>query len=466
MSLSDYDTVIGLETHVQLATRTKMFCGCRNTFGEAPNSVTCPVCLGLPGALPVANAEAFRLAMKNHPSIKILQERVEQAKVARYKSWTMVKPTAYAQPNFSIYDHESIIPASALGAGGGQKVPDIVFQKKYQWGFLGSIKLPLVLAPAYPAIQAAYKQVEIIQLTKVRSTQEFLLQVARAYYAVVSQKEILRSLGTKVGLDEKHHAAAKAKVEVGQEARSIALRADLVLTQDKQKLLVAKNSLQAAKLQLAILLGIPGPVEVERPAEPPTPTGSYKEQLQRAIQQRKDYRAASVGIEAAQKGRTSVWLQFLPTLDLSWNYRWTQAAGFVGDQDTWYFLFNLNMPLYDGGARYAGLKKSASQIREARLKVKALRASIASDIVSQRSNLISAEAGLVSAAKAVKLARATTDDMNASYDVGAVTQLDALDASQRLLEAEIQLVSAKFQRDITRLSLAHAMGAFGTKGGR
>ncbi len=320
-------------------------------------------------------AEAFRLAMKNHPSIKILQERVEQAKVARYKSWTMVKPTAYAQPNFSIYDHESIIPASALGAGGGQKVPDIVFQKKYQWGFLGSIKLPLVLAPAYPAIQAAYKQVEIIQLTKVRSTQEFLLQVARAYYAVVSQKEILRSLGTKVGLDEKHHAAAKAKVEVGQEARSIALRADLVLTQDKQKLLVAKNSLQAAKLQLAILLGIPGPVEVERPAEPPTPTGSYKEQLQRAIQQRKDYRAASVGIEAAQKGRTSVWLQFLPTLDLSWNYRWTQAAGFVGDQDTWYFLFNLNMPLYDGGARYAGLKKSASQIREARLKVKALRAS-------------------------------------------------------------------------------------------
>ena len=411
-------------------------------------------------------AEAFRLAMKNHPSIKILQERVEQAKVARYKSWTVVKPTAYAQPNFSIYDHESIIPASALGAGGGQKVPDIVFQKKYQWGFLGSIKLPLVLAPAYPAIQAAYKQVEIIQLTKVRSTQEFLLQVARAYYAVVSQKEILRSLGTKVGLDEKHHAAAKAKVEVGQEARSIALRADLVLTQDKQKLLVAKNSLQAAKLQLAILLGIPGPVEVERPAEPPTPTGSYKEQLQRAIQQRKDYRAASVGIEAAQKGRTSVWLQFLPTLDLSWNYRWTQAAGFVGDQDTWYFLFNLNMPLYDGGARYAGLKKSASQIREARLKVKALRASIASDIVSQRSNLISAEAGLVSAAKAVKLARATTDDKNASYDVGAVTQLDALDASQRLLEAEIQLVSAKFQRDITRLSLAHAMGAFGTKGGR
>ena len=56
-----WETVIGLEVHVQLATRTKMFCGCATTYGEPPNSVVCPVCLGLPGALPVPNAEAVRL---------------------------------------------------------------------------------------------------------------------------------------------------------------------------------------------------------------------------------------------------------------------------------------------------------------------------------------------------------------------------------------------------------------------
>ena len=58
-----YEPVIGLEIHVQLATRTKMFCGCALSFGEEPNTRTCPVCLGHPGTLPVANAEAVHFGL-------------------------------------------------------------------------------------------------------------------------------------------------------------------------------------------------------------------------------------------------------------------------------------------------------------------------------------------------------------------------------------------------------------------
>src|SRR5216117_346604 len=57
----DYEAVIGLETHVQLRTKSKMWCACANEFGAAPNTNVCPVCLGLPGVLPVANEEALRL---------------------------------------------------------------------------------------------------------------------------------------------------------------------------------------------------------------------------------------------------------------------------------------------------------------------------------------------------------------------------------------------------------------------
>jgi aspartyl-tRNA(Asn)/glutamyl-tRNA(Gln) amidotransferase subunit B len=63
-ALSRYEPVIGLETHVELGTTTKMFCGCPTTFGLEPNSAVCPVCLGLPGSLPVANRTAIEYTIR------------------------------------------------------------------------------------------------------------------------------------------------------------------------------------------------------------------------------------------------------------------------------------------------------------------------------------------------------------------------------------------------------------------
>jgi aspartyl-tRNA(Asn)/glutamyl-tRNA(Gln) amidotransferase subunit B len=61
--MTEYEPVIGLEIHIQLKTQTKMFCGCELSFGEPPNTRTCPVCLGLPGSLPVANARAVHFGL-------------------------------------------------------------------------------------------------------------------------------------------------------------------------------------------------------------------------------------------------------------------------------------------------------------------------------------------------------------------------------------------------------------------
>ena len=74
-----YEIVVGLEVHVQLLTRTKLFCGCSTKFGLPPNSATCPVCLGLPGVLPVMNRRAYELSVKAALALNCT--------VARYTKW-------------------------------------------------------------------------------------------------------------------------------------------------------------------------------------------------------------------------------------------------------------------------------------------------------------------------------------------------------------------------------------------
>ena len=98
----EYEAVIGLETHVQLKTKSKMWCGCANEFGALPNTHVCPICLGMPGVLPVANAEALRLT-----ALTGFLLNCEVAKYAKFDRKNYFYPDAPKNYQVTQYDKPS-----------------------------------------------------------------------------------------------------------------------------------------------------------------------------------------------------------------------------------------------------------------------------------------------------------------------------------------------------------------------
>jgi aspartyl-tRNA(Asn)/glutamyl-tRNA(Gln) amidotransferase subunit B len=205
-----WETVIGLEVHCELATQTKLFCGCRNAFGDEPNTNVCPVCLGLPGSLPVLNARAVELAMRIGTA---LHSEIRPSSFARKNYFYPDQPKDY---QISQYD-EPLNLGGWLELPGGFRVGVTRAHMEEDTGKLTHVGAGGRINSAHHALvdynRAGVPLVEIVSEPDLRSAAQ-----ARAYAAEL--RGILVATGASDGRMEEGSMRVDANVSVRPSSRS------------------------------------------------------------------------------------------------------------------------------------------------------------------------------------------------------------------------------------------------------
>ncbi len=419
--------------------------------------------LGPPPALPPPEGPvlplplALALARENSPDLKVLAERVLQARNDVSRAWAQLKPTLTGTGS---YTHNSAGPPVFIAVPGG---PPIIEEGSPNTaaGAL-SLQVPVFNGRVFPAIATAWQRVDVARLDEAQQRQELLLAVASTYYSGVQLLELAKVAFRTAENTRDHAIEAQARFEAGQIQRSASVRARVDVLRADEEVRRASYNYAATKSQLAQLTGRRDTAfELEAPREPPPEIrGDLGELMERALRDRPEMAAARANVEIAARLKTDAWAQFLPTLAFNATGRYNSQADFEGNHLTWALALALTLPLYDGGLRYVALKDADSRTREARAQERGQTARIEDELRRARLDLESARALRTQTEQTLLYARENEQLVRAQFEAGTATQVEVSDAESALFQSEQSAIQQRLAVQLAALRVAKSVGAF------
>ena len=170
--------------------------------------------------------------------------------------------------------------------------------------------------------------------------------------------------------------------------------------------------------------------------------------------------AARRNLDLALSRRQGVWFSYAPSVGLTGVYRTSNAAGFIGQNDSWAVTVGAQWTLWDGGLRELNLREESARVAEASAQQKQAESRVTEEVARARLEYENAQANLAKAEEALSLARETQRLTEISFKAGVATYLEVADANNALTGAEVGAISERLQTSVSALRLLRAAGLF------
>ena len=400
--------------------------------------------------------QAMAMANQHNEQLALGGESYVQALIDKNRAAAAFLPTLSLQPSYTIADRPNgFTPAPSIAGAGAFVVRGDTIQR-VEVPVVGSMNVFRGMGDVADlrAAEAVIAQRRDL-LLDLQAT--VMLNVAQTYYQVLRAEQSTEVLRHSLELQEARLADVEQQLRNGLATRLTVAQTRAQVDATRVSLLQAVSDGANGRHVLAQLIGIPlVPNPLEATVVTPGDLGDVDEYERTALAERPDLSAARAGIEASQHLVDAAIAEYYPSVSLN-------VSGFLyrelyADGSKWDAILSANLPIFSAGVIEADVRTAWSRLRQSALDESAMRRQALRDVQVAYENLVTSRKRITELEDEVAAADEAYQQAQSAYKNGLAINLDVLNAQDQLLNAELGLTGARFDRDVFYLDLVRATG--------
>jgi len=325
-----------------------------------------------------------------------------------------------------------------------------------------SLNQPLVDFTFFPAFKLGKLTVRSNRLQYQLTIRNVLFGVAKAYYEVLKEQQIVLLDKNTLGLALSQLQLSQNQYDAGAVSKVDILRAQSSVETAQQTLIVDQNILESNRNTLANTLNLHGKereFEVAQPADAVGPVGSFEDNLATAYAGREDYKISMIAIQQSREQRNQVIGQYAPTVNAQFTQNWADSRVNPSSQ-AWAGLISVQIPIFTGGQREIDLRTACLNIDESKINLETTQKTVETDVNTTWLQVETLRETIVSLRAQVKADEQNYQDLQNQYEAGAATSLDTQNALNQLASSRTRLITQTYQYQVVRRDLDRATAVF------